>query len=174
LENSNTDLEEAELFSEEEVPTFDELMSGLSDDQVEILSSYTEKEEYVPGETIFYENEPGETIYIIQSGSVEISKMNETEDDYIPFVTLKPGNIFGEMSFLRNSRTSATAVAQDHTVLYKIDRPSFREITSEYPDLACQIYQAISRILVYRLHRTDAKLTQMATENDLDFEKEMS
>lgn len=159
-------LETPDLFSEEEVPTFDELMSGLTDEQVEILSSYTDKEEYVSGEAVFYENEPGDSIYIIQSGSVEISKMSEETDEYLPFVTLKPGNIFGEMSFLRNSPTSANAIAQSHTVLYKVDRSSFHEITEHYPDLGCQIYQAISQILVYRLKRTDAKLTNLATKYD--------
>lgn len=165
---SNTDIHESDLFGEEEVPTFDELMSGLTDEQVRILSSHTKKIEYVAGETIFYENEPGESIYIIQSGTVEISKMSEESDEYIPFVTLKPGNIFGEMSFLQNTPTSASAVARDHTILYKIDRESFQEIKNRYPSLGCQMYEAISQVLVYRLQRTDKKLTDLATKENVD------
>lgn len=157
------------IFEEEEIPTFDELLNDLSDEEVRILSSHTEKVEFVAGEAIFYENEPSNYIYIVQQGKVEISKMSGLSDEeYIPFVTLKPGNVFGEMSFLVNSSTSASAVAKEPTVLYRISRKSFEDIIENYAPTACKIYQAISQILVYRLNRTDSKLVSLSAKFNTD------
>ncbi|MFB6355387.1 MAG: Crp/Fnr family transcriptional regulator [bacterium] len=93
---------------------------------------------------------------------------DEEGKEYVPFVTLEEGNIFGEMSFLVSRPTSASAVASEHTVLYQITRESFDEIIEEHPHLACQIYQAICKILVYRLNRTDKKVTKIVQDMDED------
>ena len=153
------------IFDEEKIPTFDELLDDLTDEEVRILSSHTEKVEFVPGETIFYEDEPSNYLYIVQQGSVEISKMtDEVGEEYVAFVTLRPGNVFGEMSFLMNTKTSATAVAKDHVVLYRINRNAFEDMIENHAAMACKIYQAICQILVYRLKRTDSKLVDLSAK----------
>ncbi|MFB6355386.1 MAG: cyclic nucleotide-binding domain-containing protein [bacterium] len=65
--DSSTD---SKLFEKEEVPTFDQLLNNLTDEEVSTLSQYTDKLEFVPGETIFYQNEPGDSVFIIQRGKV--------------------------------------------------------------------------------------------------------
>jgi len=162
------------LFEEETIPTFEELMDDLTDEEIELLSQHTERVEFVSGETIFYENQPAESIYIIQTGSVEISKLsNGKDDEYVPFVTLTTGNIFGEMSFLMKTETNASAVARQPTTLYRIKREDFDEIVEEYPKLGCKLYQGICQILVYRLRRTDEKLASIAPELETETESSM-
>ncbi len=152
-----------QIFNEETIPTFDELLNDLTDDEVEDLSRFTEKAEYVPGETIFYENDPGDALYIIQSGKVEICKMtNEKGKEYVPLITLKEGNVFGEMSFLLDSHSWAAAVAATYSTIFKISRQQFNHITEEYPKLGCKIYNALCQILVYRLRRADEKAKELA------------
>ncbi len=162
-------MEDSQVYSQEEIPSFDELMDGLSDEEVTQLSNYTKQAEYIPGETIFYENEPGNALYIIQAGSVEISKISDLEGrEYMPLITLKEGNVFGEMSFLSEGQTSASAVANTHVSVFKISREDFNHMISNHPRLACSIYRALSKILVYRLRRADEKTKNLIEQNKKD------
>lgn len=160
-------MESSNLLEQETIPSFEELLSDLSDDEVEKFSQYLERNEYVPGETIFYQNEPGNTLYVIQVGTVEIAKMiDEDEENYTPLVKLKDGNIFGEISFIMESERSASAVATTHVVLYSMSRSNFNKIVDDHPTLACQVYKAILKILAYRLRRTDLKLLKVTEDTE--------
>ncbi|MFB6226870.1 MAG: cyclic nucleotide-binding domain-containing protein [bacterium] len=158
-----------DILKKEEIPSFEELLSDLSDDDVETLGQFLERAEYVPGETIFYESDPSESLYVIQVGSVEISKMSDQEgEEYVPLVQLDEGNIFGELSFLTDSPRSASAVASTHVVLYKLSKQDFNTIVEDYPDLGCKVYDAILNVLAYRLRRTDKKLVDLSEQLESD------
>ncbi len=151
-----------EVFKKETIPTFDELLENLSDEEVEELSRHLTSEEYVPGETIFYEGDPGDNLYIIQSGEVEISKMSDKEgEEYIPLITLEKGNIFGEMSFIPKSESFAAAVAGTFCTLFTLSRDDFEQIIEEAPTLGCKIYHALCLVLIYRLRRADRKASEL-------------
>lgn len=155
-------MESSEIFEKETIPTFDELLENLSDEEVREFSQHLETEEYVPGETIFYEGETGDKLYIIQSGEVEISKMTEKEgEEYIPLITLKKGNIFGEMSFIPETESFASAVAGSFCTLFTLSREEFDTITEEDPGLGCKLYHAICLVLIYRLRRADRKASHL-------------
>jgi CRP-like cAMP-binding protein len=156
------------VLEEETIPSFDELLSDLSDHEVERFSTYLQREEFVPGETIFYQNDPSDSLFIIQVGTVEISKMPESEDDeYKTLIKLKDGNVFGELSFLTESDRSASAVASTQVVLYRMNHNDFSTIVEDDPELACKVYDAFLRILAYRLRRTDQRLIDLSESMDL-------
>lgn len=158
-------MDDSKVLKPEAIPSFEELLSDLSDPQVEKLSKYLDRQEYVPGETIFYQDDPGNCLYIVQVGTVEISKMSSEEgDEYTPLVELSEGNIFGEMSFLTKSDRSASAVASTHVVLFSISRQNFEMIIDEHPSLACELYDAVTQVLCYRLRRTDDKLIRLSEQ----------
>lgn len=151
------------ILKDEKVPNFEELLSDLSDPDVEKFSQYLEREKYVQGETIFYQNDPSNSLFVVQAGRVEISKISGDEgDEYSTLVELNEGNIFGEISFLTESDRSANAVAATHVVLYRMSRKNFDTIVDEHPKLGCKVYHAILRVLAYRLKRTDSKLVQLS------------
>jgi CRP/FNR family transcriptional regulator, cyclic AMP receptor protein len=89
---------------------------------------------YQDGQTIFKEGSSGDWVYIIVSGSVEISKMVGGEKLVIE--VLKEGEIFGELSFLGGIQRSATATAVGETTLGVIDREymdqQFNNLSSDF------------------------------------------
>lgn len=157
-----------EIFEEEEIPTFDELLGNLEDEYVEELSKYLQKLEFINGEFIFHEGDESNALFIIQSGKVEISKMDEDGQEYVPLVSLQEGNILGEVSFIRRTDRSANAIATDYTEVYKLPRDDFNAIVEQNPSLACKIYDAILQVLAYRLHRTDNQLIKLTDEETID------
>jgi CRP-like cAMP-binding protein len=160
-------MEISEILQPEDIPSFDELLSDLSDQEVDQLVNFLDREQYVPGETIFYQEDPSTRLFIIQSGTVEISKMpSEESSEYTPLVQLSEGKIFGEISFLTKSERSASAVASTRVVIYCISRDNFESIIDEHPSLGCKIYDGLVQVLCYRLQRTDSKLIDLADRFD--------
>lgn len=84
------------------------------------MDNIATEETYQDGQTIFEEGKFGDWIYVILSGSVEISRVLEGEKYVIAI--LNPGEIFGELGFLGGIKRTATATAIGETILGTISR----------------------------------------------------
>jgi len=121
-----------------------ELFSQISGEDLAQIAQITDEVHFDDVEDIFQEAEPGDTLYFIVSGQINIhrgghglSLMGERE-------------VFGEMSLLDSEPRSATATAVGDVTLLKIERDDFNEILAEKPEIA----QGIIRVLSYRLRKT--------------------
>ena len=81
--------------------------SDLDEAVLEAISRRLQREHYHKGANIFMEDEPGNCMYIIESGQVKaVSDKNGREKIFNYF---GPGNFFGEMALLLGDNRSATA-----------------------------------------------------------------
>ena len=80
------------------------------------------EETYKDDQIILKEGSPGDWVYVVLSGSVEISKTVGARKYVIE--VLKPNEIFGELGFLGGIKRTATARALGETTLGIIDRTS--------------------------------------------------
>ncbi|MCC6353878.1 MAG: cyclic nucleotide-binding domain-containing protein [Verrucomicrobiae bacterium] len=78
------------------------------------------------GETIFREGDAGDSVFIIDSGGVEILKQGKT------LAVLGAGKMFGEMAFYEDAPRSADAVAKGACSLYVIGNEEFRRVILEH------------------------------------------
>ncbi|HUU41133.1 MAG TPA: cyclic nucleotide-binding domain-containing protein, partial [Desulfatiglandales bacterium] len=108
----------------------------------------TDKKTYKAGDVIFKEGTHGVAVYVLNSGKVEISKT--VGDKKIVIEILKPGAVFGEMSFIDNAPRSATAIALEETVAELIDKDF---LDREFNQIASDFRQIIIA-LVRRLRKT--------------------
>ena len=67
-------------------------------------------------EIIFKQNDKGDCAYIVESGQVLIYLTENSEE--IPLSSIRPGEIFGEISLLDNQTRSASARAVENTTLH--------------------------------------------------------
>ncbi|MDR6593565.1 Crp/Fnr family transcriptional regulator [Saccharothrix longispora] len=105
---------------------------------------------------IFTEGEPGDRLYLVQTGKVKTSRRTLTGREHL--LTLHgPTDLFGELSvFDPGPRTcTATTVTEVHAL--SIDRPALRQWITHRPELAEHLLQALAR----RLRRTNATLTDV-------------
>ncbi|HEY5952339.1 MAG TPA: cyclic nucleotide-binding domain-containing protein, partial [Kofleriaceae bacterium] len=71
-----------------------------------------------PGTVVINEGEEGRGLFIVLSGELDVSR-RAADGTTVPLGGLKTGDVFGEMSILRNARTTATVVAtRPATVLF--------------------------------------------------------
>jgi len=94
------------------------------------------------GTILFRENEPGQEMYIIQSGSVRISK--KVRDIEKTLTILGKGEFFGEMSILNDKPRSATAEVIEDAKLLVIDPQTFETMIRNNAEIALRIIKHLS------------------------------
>ncbi|MCX7997601.1 MAG: cyclic nucleotide-binding domain-containing protein, partial [Leptospiraceae bacterium] len=98
---------------------------------------------YYPGEIIFCEGEPGDSLYVVMEGEVKITR--NTGNAEITMNILNAGQIFGEMALLDNKPRSATAIANKNTKLAVVSKVNFQSTTELNPKLmTCLLYTSPS------------------------------
>src|SRR3989339_420612 len=125
----------------EKVPIFSDL-NLVELNKIEII---THEREYMDGEQVFHENEPGAGMYIIRAGSIKLFKKTETGEIELP--SMKQGDFFGEISLLDESNRSATAVAVGKTRILGFYRPDFLELLKRDPRLGLKVLLQLSQII---------------------------
>ena len=111
---------------------------------------------YKAGESIFFEYEPGDTFYLIQSGRVKIVKIFGNIEKTIDI--LKPGEFFGEMALLENAPRSASIVALDNCKLLEFNRDNFEMLMTGNPQMALKLLGLFAK-RIYDQKRRFAILT---------------
>ena len=111
---------------------------------------------FADGQIIFCEYEPGNELYIIKSGKVEILKINPPEE--ILLSILREGDIFGELSIVSSAPRSATAVSMGETVLLPVSRESLPSVFGKSPATVGRILAALSQRLWFTFIRLRAKV----------------
>src|SRR5690349_4081775 len=105
---------EAELLKE--VPLF----QFLDDRERSELAERLEIVRFLEGEAIFYVNEPGDALFVINTGEVEIFFKNDT-GERIVLERATHGDFFGELSLLDRGCRSASAVAVKESEAFRLD-----------------------------------------------------
>jgi CRP-like cAMP-binding protein len=86
---------------------------------------------------IFTESMPGRELYIIQKGSVKISKI--VNDNEVLLAVLKSGDIFGEMSLIENKPRSASAIAFEDATLLAVNKENFARMVTTQPQIIARL-----------------------------------
>lgn len=94
------------------------------------------------GTVLFEEGQPGDNMYVVQDGEVEIRRqVGETER---VLAVLTPGEFFGEMAILNGRPRSATAVVRTDARLLVIEGRTFEAMLRARPEIALRIIKALA------------------------------
>ncbi|MEE9466120.1 MAG: Crp/Fnr family transcriptional regulator [Candidatus Neomarinimicrobiota bacterium] len=116
------------------------------------------KRQYKPGEVIFKDGDPGQTMFIILEGQIEISKV--LGDHKTVLAILDKGSIFGEMAIIDREPRSATAITVSDTMMLEMSREMFHDRLSKVPPWM----QSFFAILVDRLRQATRKQSVLLTQ----------
>ena len=92
---------------------------------------------YQKGEALFIEGQPGRELYVIQNGSIEVSKIEG--DREVLLGTLRAGDILGEMALLENKVRAASAIVAEDCNVMIIKKNNFEVLIKEQPELVAKI-----------------------------------
>ena len=131
------------------------LFSGLDEQQLEAVSSFTFQKSFGPGELIVEEGRTGNGMYAIISGNVEAVKALGTAQERT-VNRLGTGEVFGEMALLGEWPRTASVRAVDEVECLGIDRWVFLTQLERHPQLGIRLLQ----ILAQKLRDSDARLVE--------------
>ena len=134
-----------------EIPLF----ATLGPEDLDDLLGQLEKEKHPPNTVIFWMDEPGHKLYVVEKGEVRISFSNK-EGKELTLATLGERSFFGELSLLDGGPHTATARTVTETSLLTIDQMAFYKFMDKHP----QFSRTILAVLVDRLRRSTMNMRQ--------------
>lgn len=114
---------------------------------------------YHDGETIVRQGEMGDSMFVIQQGSVEV--LREEAGRTVRLRELGPGELFGEMALCENTLRSATVRAVGEARVLTVDKRTFLCRVQEDPSLAFRVLQTMSA----RIRSLDAEVARLREQS---------
>src|SRR5829696_499195 len=137
-----------------------EFFTLLGDEDRRALAEVVDLVRLGGGETLFRAGEPGESLYLVRAGEVELS-IQDNVGQKITLDTARPGDFFGEIALLDSGPRTATAVALADAELIELDRDDLLLLFQRKPDAALHMLAAMGRMT----RKADALLRTRVSRN---------
>ncbi|MEI6846034.1 MAG: Crp/Fnr family transcriptional regulator [Candidatus Firestonebacteria bacterium] len=115
---------------------------------------------YPKGSFLFFENEEGNSLYIMVSGLVKIFTSDQS-GRIKTLAYLKEGDFFGEMAMLDEQKRSASASVMEESIVLILNRSDFQREILNKPFIAIRLMQALS----FRLRSADKQIEDLTFRN---------
>jgi uncharacterized membrane protein len=122
------------------------LFELLDRDDLQALADVIDTAQFNENEILFQMGEPGESLYIVKSGKVELS-IKDTAGQKIILSVVEGGDWFGEVSMLDEKPRSATAQALVETELFVLDHDDLLQLFQKKPDIGLSMMAAMSKMV---------------------------
>lgn len=142
------------------------IFKSLNKRDLSSFMSIIHNRNYLAGEYIFYQGDPGIGLYIIREGEVEIVRENE-QGDKVTLAVIQKGDFFGELALIDGEKRSASAIAKTDARLSVIFKPDLDEFIEKYPKKGIKILQGIAEITTVRLRTLNEDYFKMRTEQNI-------
>ncbi|HEX8557356.1 MAG TPA: DUF1003 domain-containing protein [Pyrinomonadaceae bacterium] len=122
-----------------------EFFTLLGEEDRRALSEVVDLVRLSAQQTLFRAGEPGESLYLVRSGEVELF-IQDNVGQKITLDTAGPGGFFGEIALLDSGPRTATAVALTPAELIELDRDDLLLLFRRKPDAALHMLAAMGRM----------------------------
>jgi uncharacterized membrane protein len=136
------------------------LFSLLDEQERATLAERMETLTFSAGTALFHRGDPGDSLYVVRSGEVEIFFKNDTGERFVLEVA-SAGDFFGEISLLDGGARTASALVTKDLEAVVVDRGDLEELMRLRPGAAMELLTATGR----RLRETNEKLRRTASRN---------
>ena len=138
------------------VPVF----ADISVKDLKLISKRIVERKYPKGSYLFFENEEGNTLFIIVAGLVKIFKSDKS-GRVKTLAYLKEGDFFGEMAMLDQEKRSASAVIVEDSEVMILNRSDFQHELLNRPLIAIKLLKT----LCTRLRVADKQIEDLTFKN---------
>jgi len=121
------------------------LFQQLDDDERSVLAQVMVEKTVSPGETLFRAGEPGDAMFIVFDGKVDLFVKDKAGQKIVLHVA-ETGDFFGELSLLDGGSRTATAQVSEAGTLYVLDREDLQQLFRKRPDAALDMLAAMGRM----------------------------
>lgn len=118
------------------------LFAGLTDDKLRLMAFGAERRRIVEGQTLFREGTSADCGFVIASGSFRLfstARDGSVRDEG----SAGAGSLLSELAMISVVERKFTATATEDSDVIRINRPLFRRMLEEYPDVAVLVQNRI-------------------------------
>ena len=157
------------------------IFSGLTDDQFSRLAALLTFHDFKPGNIIFEEGDPGDSLHLLLEGEVEIvqaltlavgKSSVDSREKSIVRLNSESQTFFGEVGLLEEGgRRTATVRATQKCTMAKLSREDFLRLVDDDPVLGIRLLLNIAGVLCDRLRKTNLNVLKITTAFSLALER---
>lgn len=133
-----------------------DLFKHLEPSEIAEVAKHLKPRQFSKGEVVFKEKAPGDEMFLIEKGSVEVSLARD--DVVLVLAELGRYSFFGEMALLTQRLRSATITALSDCTLYSLKRSDLHGLLGENPGLFAKVLLALAETLCTRIAATNDNL----------------
>ena len=146
------------------------LFQDLEEGEINQVLSRTEPRDFSAGTAIIREGESGDSLFIMQSGEVEITKQLTLvldEDTPKERVMIRQnaadGVYFGEMALLESETRSATVTASTDCSLLELHQKDFLDLIEHNPAMGVKLLLRLAQVLSRHLRKSSEDVIKLTT-----------
>ena len=136
------------------------IFSDLSDSELESIKSVCKTRNYPKSSMIILEEEMGDVVFIVKSGTVKITRVNDEGKEVI-LAMLGVGEVFGEMAILDGESRSANALSQENCEVVTINREDFLSMIKTNNKVALSLMTEFA----IRLRKSDQQIEALSLDD---------
>ena len=120
------------------------LFSLLDDQETAALAEQLDQKAYLKGQLIISAGETGDTMFIVETGKVELF-LEDSSEEHVTLSIINPGELFGEFSLLSKAPRSASAIAVENTSLLIVDSHDLEVLVQVHPQAALDMLAMLGK-----------------------------
>lgn len=124
-----------------------DLFIGLDKKDLQVLAKSCQERKYSAGSKLISQGDTGVGLYVIISGTVQITQATNPDRAEIELGTAGKGSVLGEMALLDDLPRSATVTAVDDVTALLLPIWDFRTTLQSHPEIAVKLLGVLSRRL---------------------------
>jgi CRP-like cAMP-binding protein len=132
-----------------------------------VRSTLFKEQGFGPDETIYFEGDPAEHLYVVAAGKVKLMRHTRTGKDVL-LDLLEPGEYFGGLSPLPGETCTETAQPRTSVCTLRIGKETFRSILGSRPGIALRVLE-ITAARLQAAHERVRQLSAFSVEHRIAF-----
>ena len=138
-----------------------DLLRDLNDIHLDLVLMVCEESNYLAGEYIFHQDDPGDALYILAQGEVEIMlEPTKTRDTPLSVTILKAISTFGEVILVEEGQRTATARCHTDAQLLRIPTNRLLKLCHDYPEIGFRIMYRMAAELAIKLGESNLNIRE--------------
>ena len=126
-----------------------------------MVASLLTKREFAQGSTLATEGEPGDRMWLIMNGCVNILLRVGDQQISHRIASLAAGTTVGEMALVQNANRSATIIAAEDVVCWELDHSAYHEIMRDNPQIGIKLLANLIGEMANRIRSTSEQLREI-------------
>ena len=140
------------------------LFSLLDDDEAAVLAAQVEHKEFAPRERIYKKGDPGGLAYVVVSGKVRVTTVDEDQQEVIVDEPTA-GEFFGFASMLEQTSHHTSAIALEQTACLEVSRDDILTLLQRKPHAGMDLLTTLGR----QFHAAEELVRIRASRNPNEF-----